>query len=221
MYKTIGVIVFVCILLRIMVGETCFIPSSSMEPTLRPGDFGWINKLTYGGRLPSRWADIPLINVFTWIRPLREIDEHNHWKYRRFWQISAPRIGDVIVFNNPENSKMLLVKRIRRIINEGDTLHIKSSNVNFLQNRNESERISSEFKDRVCLNDKNDSAYVVNQNLYFVEGDNFFHSKDSRVFGYISERSIVGKFESVLFSIATTAKGEKRLRPNRFLYAIQ
>ena len=219
--KIIGIILFSCILLRVIVGEPCFIPSSSMEPTLRPGDYGWINKFTYGGRLPSRWADIPLINIFTWIRPLREIDENNQWKYRRLWNVSEPRIGDVVVFNNPENTKMLLVKRIRRIINEGDTLYISSDSIKSFQNSSESERISSLFKDKVCLNEKKDSAYIVNQNLYFVEGDNYYHSKDSRAFGYISERSIVGKFESVLFSIGTTAKGNKQLRIDRLLQNIK
>jgi signal peptidase I len=125
------------------------------------------------------------------------------------------------VFNNPENSKMLLVKRIRYIVNEGDTLHIKSDSVNPLKNRTEREHISSVFKNKVYCNDKKDSVYVVNQNLYFVEGDNYFHSKDSREFGYISERLLVGRFESVLFSIETTAKGKKRLRSNRFFNKIQ
>ena len=54
-------------------------PSGSMEPTLLCGDRLWINKLAYGGRFPSRWADIPLLNVFTWIRPLRLADEENHY----------------------------------------------------------------------------------------------------------------------------------------------
>ena len=58
-----------------VIGEPCTVPSGSMEPTLLCGDRLWINKLAYGGRFPSRWADIPLLNVFTWIRPLRLADE--------------------------------------------------------------------------------------------------------------------------------------------------
>ena len=64
-------LVFVCVFIRIAVGKPCVVPSGSMEPTLLCGDRLWINKLAYGGRLPKRWADIPLLNVFTWIRPLR------------------------------------------------------------------------------------------------------------------------------------------------------
>lgn len=58
------------------------VPSGSMEPTLLCGDRVWIDKITYGARFPAKWADIPVINVFTWIRPLREMDRNTHWKYR-------------------------------------------------------------------------------------------------------------------------------------------
>jgi len=29
-----------------------------MEPAIHTGEWLWIDKLTYGGRLPERWADI-------------------------------------------------------------------------------------------------------------------------------------------------------------------
>ena len=71
-------ILLLCCFIRMVIGEPCTVPSGSMEPTLLCGDRLWINKLAYGGRFPSRWADIPLLNVFTWIRPLRLADEENH-----------------------------------------------------------------------------------------------------------------------------------------------
>ena len=82
-------LVFVCVFIRIAVGKPCVVPSGSMEPTLLCGDRLWINKLAYGGRLPKRWADIPLLNVFTWIRPLRIADEQNHWKLLACWLYPA------------------------------------------------------------------------------------------------------------------------------------
>ncbi len=88
----------------------------SMEPTLLCGDRLWINKLAYGGRFPSRWADIPLLNVFTWIRPLRLADEENHWEYRRLPGYSEPKQGDIAVFNSPVDPQLLLVKRITRVV---------------------------------------------------------------------------------------------------------
>ena len=58
--KGIVLLVFICVFIRIVIGEPCVVPSGSMEPTLLCGDRLWINKLAYGGRLPKRWADIPL-----------------------------------------------------------------------------------------------------------------------------------------------------------------
>ena len=59
-------ILLLCCFIRMVIGEPCTVPSGSMEPTLLCGDRLWINKLAYGGRFPSRWADIPLLNVFTY-----------------------------------------------------------------------------------------------------------------------------------------------------------
>ena len=117
-------LVFVCVFIRIAVGKPCVVPSGSMEPTLLCGDRLWINKLAYGGRLPKRWADIPLLNVFTWIRPLRIADEQNHWKYFRLPGFTQPQLGDIVVFNSPMDERVWLVKRITHIIPQGDTLAI-------------------------------------------------------------------------------------------------
>ena len=123
-------LVFVCVFIRIAVGKPCVVPSGSMEPTLLCGDRLWINKLAYGGRLPKRWADIPLLNVFTWIRPLRIADEQNHWKYFRLPGFTQPQLGDIVVFNSPMDERVWLVKRITHIIPQGDTLAINKETLN-------------------------------------------------------------------------------------------
>lgn len=101
-----------CVCIRIFIGEPCYIPSESMEPTLYIGDWVWVDKVSYGALFPSRFSDIPLFNVFTWIKPLRIADEKNNWKNRRFIGFQKPEIRDVIVFRNPQNRNMLLVKRV-------------------------------------------------------------------------------------------------------------
>lgn len=117
-------ILLLCCFIRMVIGEPCTVPSGSMEPTLLCGDRLWINKLAYGGRFPSRWADIPLLNVFTWIRPLRLADEENHWEYRRLPGYSEPKQGDIAVFNSPADPQLLLVKRITRVVKKGEPLRI-------------------------------------------------------------------------------------------------
>ena len=119
--------------------------------TVNAGQWLWIDKLSYGGRLPTRWADIPLINIFTHNKSWRESDAKRNWGYRRLPGFTKPKTGDIVVFNSPENEELLLVKRITEI---------KSEDGRF---------------------------------LYFMTGDNSANSHDSRIFGWVAERLIVGK----------------------------
>lgn len=206
--KTItGILLFIlfCIFIRIAVGELCIVPSGSMEPTLLCGDRVWIDKITYGARFPAKWADIPVINVFTWIRPLREMDRNTHWKYRRLPGMGYPGVGDIVVFNSPENMDQLLVKRITRIKKENDTLHISRGNYLFL---------------RKLIAEEGNDVRMRKRTYYYVEGDNSADSRDSRYFGYIPETLIVGKFHYVLFSVNNLGNKGKKIRFGRFFYKI-
>lgn len=216
--KGIVLLVFICVFIRIVIGEPCVVPSGSMEPTLLCGDRLWINKLAYGGRLPKRWADIPLLNVFTWIRPIRIADERNHWTYFRLPGYAKPQLGDIVVFNSPTDERIWLVKRITHIIPKGDTLAINKetlSSYSSLIIRDGS--TVSDYRNHIFINGKCDSLYVPNHTFYFMEGDNRNHSHDSRYFGYISEEAIVGKFDFVLYSLNSEKRGWKSIRWKRIL----
>ena len=105
---------FTCVLIRLFIGEPCYIPSESMEPTLC-GDWVWVDKVSYSALLSNRFADIPLLNVFTWIAPLREKDSGNEWDLGRIPGWREAQENDIVVFRSPENRNMLLVKRVLRI----------------------------------------------------------------------------------------------------------
>ena len=163
-------LVFVCVFIRIAVGKPCVVPSGSMEPTLLCGDRLWINKLAYGGRLPKRWADIPLLNVFTWIRPLRIADEQNHWKYFRLPGFTQPQLGDIVVFNSPMDERVWLVKRITHIIPQGDTLAINKETLNSYRSLIIREGSSiAKYRNRIFINGKCDSLYITKHTFYFME----------------------------------------------------
>jgi len=112
-YILFGILIIVlAIFIRTGIGEPCKVSSESMEPTIHSGEWLWIDKLTYGGRLPERWADIPLLNAFTYIKSWRESDAKREWGYHRLPGFSKPQVGDIVVFNSPENPELLVVKRI-------------------------------------------------------------------------------------------------------------
>ncbi|WP_370860748.1 signal peptidase I [Parabacteroides faecis] len=216
--KNILLLLFVCLFIRIAVGEPCFIPSESMEPTLLSGDRIWINKLAYGGKLPTRWADIPLFNVFTWIRPLRIADEQNEWKYHRLPGYTYPKLGDIVVFNSPSNPQLLLVKRIVQVIEKGDTLIINRNTLPLYRSLiiREDNKVS-ELKSHIIINGKHVSFYTPKQSFYFMEGDNHDNSHDSRIFGFIPEEAIIGKSDFVLFSLTPQKSFWKSIRWERIL----
>ena len=58
-------IIVLAIYIRTVIGEPCKVPTESMEPAIRPGQWLWIDKLSYGGRLPERWADILLLVIIS------------------------------------------------------------------------------------------------------------------------------------------------------------
>ena len=209
-------ILLLCCFIRMVIGEPCTVPSGSMEPTLLCGDRLWINKLAYGGRFPSRWADIPLLNVFTWIRPLRLADEENHWEYRRLPGYSEPKQGDIAVFNSPADPQLLLVKRITRVVKKGEPLRIDRRTLLLYRSLIIREGSSiAKYRNRIFINGKCDSLYITKHTFYFMEGDNRDNSHDSRYFGYISEDAIVGKFDRVLYSFDSDKCGWKSIRWKR------
>lgn len=191
-------IILVSIGIRVFVGEPCHISSGSMEPTLVAGDWLWINKLTYGALLPAQWADIPLVNILTWSRAFRKHDSRNNWGYHRMKGIEKPQIGDIVVFHSPEQQETLLIKRIAEIVHKGSTIYPDSINMDRYRALFQQERSFRTGGERVTAYGE---PLRLQNSYYFVLGDHTAISRDSRFFGYVSERDIVGKVNRVIFSM--------------------
>jgi signal peptidase I len=187
-----------------------------MSPTILSGDRLWIDYTEYGARLPQRFADIPVINAFTWIKPLREADRRNYWGENRMKGRRLPQIGDVVVFKSLESPNHLLVKRISKIKSAGDTLVVNANNYGMMENliRNEGDHIIKK-SGKVFINGKADSVYRVKQPCYFMKGDHADNSHDSRHFGFIPHSSIVGKIKFVMYSFDNNTISFSNIRINR------
>ncbi len=95
--ESIGTAVLIALVLRAFVVEAFKIPSGSMIPTLRVGDHIFVNKFSYGLRMPfTKW-----------------------W----FWERGDPQRGDVVVFMFPEDESKDFIKRIVAV--PGDTMELR------------------------------------------------------------------------------------------------
>lgn len=178
-------VLFAVLLLRSFLVEPFQIPSGSMIPTLRIGDFILVNKFAYGLRLPVSGDKI--------------------------LSIGEPERGDVMVFFPPQD-KRYFIKRVVglpgdevRVIDNvlyvnGERMpqtpapEVDPAETGFqvvMENLDGINHLvrKSEIPGRLGLNFQK----VVPEGHYFMMGDNRDNSSDSRVWGAVPEANIVGK----------------------------
>ncbi|MBE2226589.1 MAG: S26 family signal peptidase [Ignavibacteria bacterium] len=97
------------------------------------------------------------------------------WNVDNYGPIKVPKAGDKVSF---DTSSISLWKRIIR--DEGNKLEI--------------------IKDRIFINDIEKYSYIFKDNYYFMIGDNWYNSLDSRYFGFVNENDIDSKITMIYFS---------------------
>tara|TARA_R110000823_G_scaffold130015_15_gene258049 strand:+ start:43223 stop:44071 length:849 start_codon:yes stop_codon:yes gene_type:complete len=177
-------VLLVVFVLRSFLVEPFQIPSSSMVPTLQVGDYILVNKYTYGIRLPV---------VRTKVVDLNE-----------------PERGDVIVFFPPHMNDTYFIKRVVGL--PGDTITYRDKRL-FVNGELVAREVAPAPADvperyrfsRETLGEAShmmqvdsqvpgqDFSVVVRPDHYFMMGDNRDNSSDSRIWGQVPERDIVGK----------------------------
>ena len=103
------------------------------------------------------------------------------------YRFTPPVYGDVIVFHYPKDTSQFFIKRIIGL--PGDTVQIKNGSVYILRG-GQGQKLAEPY----VVNQGNgaDSTITLNTDEYFVMGDNRPESSDSRVWGILPKKDIVG-----------------------------
>lgn len=171
------------------------VPTGSMKPTILEGDVIFVNKMAYNLRLP--FTDVSLVDY------------------------GRPDRGDIIVFNSEAADKRM-VKRVigvpgDRIALRGNRLYINGQTADYEPASTLAMR-SEDTEEGFYLSEESlmpEHVIQIKPELsmmgtivpvtvpgghYFVMGDNRDNSADSRVYGFVPEKEIVGKATGIILS---------------------
>ncbi|MFK8011022.1 MAG: signal peptidase I [Marinicellaceae bacterium] len=188
------VLLFVLVI-RTFVFEPFRIPSSSMMPTLLTGDFIYVNKFSYGFKLPVLHDTII--------------------------EVGKPKRGDIVVFRFPADQSIDYIKRVVGI--PGDKISYDTRKKQLYLNGKlvEQELVGSyqglmddidvdkfAIEKTETIDGVNHQMFTINnrrggpskfidvtvpEGSYFTLGDNRDNSADSRAWGFVPERNLVGR----------------------------
>lgn len=158
----------IALLIRAFVVQAFRIPTGSMESTMLIGDHLLVNKIIYGIKIPFTYT-----RLVSWGKIHRQ---------------------EIIVFTFPEDPSKDFIKRCIGL--PGDVIEIKDKVV--YVNGNKTEEPYVLHKDNNILPasvDKRDNfgPFKVPEKSYFMMGDNRDNSNDSRYWGIVAEKYIIGK----------------------------
>ena len=195
--KPVAVIAAIVFPFKSAIADWNWVPSGSMKPTILEGDLVFVNKLAYDLKVP-----------FT----LQRLGQWDH-----------PERGDIVVFFSPYDGTRL-VKRVIAV--PGDTIELRD-NVLVLngapmdyellksdpftaeiyedahaviakESRGQSSHLVMALPSRQAV--RSFSTLTIPTGKYFVMGDSRDNSFDSRFFGFVDRKQIVGKSSRVLLS---------------------
>ena len=229
--KSIGLAVFIALLIRSFVAEPLNIPSGSMKPNLLVGDFIFVTKWSYGYSKHSLPFSIPLIpkKIFS----------------------NIPNRGDIVVFKTPEDNRTDYIKRVIGL--PGDKIRVTNGEIYLNENKILRKKLNDfidndknafikrirkylEYHDDLTfevldiMDDgiaDNTKLFLVPEGHFFVMGDNRDNSQDSRfkTVGFIPIENLVGKARFIFFSLENSRflqiwKWPKSIRGNRIFKKI-
>lgn len=226
-WETVKVIVqalLIAFFVRTFLYQPFNIPSGSMYPTLKVGDYLFVSKLSYGySKYSFNFSfGIPYVTTFKFGPvPIQG----------RVFFAAPPKRGDVAVFKLPRDNETDYIKRVIGL--PGDRIQMKEGVLYINGEAVKKERVEDYSNDDggayyghptipmyretlpngvsymvLDVNPNGDAdnteEYVVPDGKYFMMGDNRDNSQDSRypnAVGYVPYENFVGRADMIFFSI--------------------
>jgi len=163
--ESIVIAFLLAMVIRTFVVQAFKIPTGSMRMTLLEGDIILVNKFIYGAKVP-----------FTGLRTP---------------SLKQPKRGDVVVFIYPQDTKKDFIKRL--VARPGETVEIRNGTIYV----NDAPLLEPVFNRTYYYNrgefGKEGEKITVPKDSYFVLGDNSASSQDSRYWGFVPAKNILGE----------------------------
>jgi signal peptidase I len=105
------------------------------------------------------------------------------------YQFDRPAVGDIVMLYAPKTPDLALVKRV--IAEEGDEVRVVNGKVYRNSLPMDDSFVPSQYRSH-----ENFGPEIVPEGYYFVMGDHRNNSSDSRQWGYVPRRYIVGKVQA-------------------------
>lgn len=105
------------------------------------------------------------------------------------YRLAEPERGDVIIFRPPRSPKDFYIKRIIGLPNESIT--VEDGSIYVEEAGGTKRKLDEPYIERE--GNGQDATYTMGQGEYFVMGDNRPESSDSRVWGVLPRKNIVGR----------------------------
>ncbi len=123
------------------------------------------------------------------------------WQYlivdRVSYDFTEPHRGDIIIFDLPQNTSRALIKRIIGL--PGETIVLSGSRISIINEQNlQGFTLPEPYLDPANQGGVGDMRVTLDQDEFFVLGDNRRVSSDSRMWGALPREEIVGR---VLFRL--------------------